>query len=116
MSTNQPTIPTARAPRIPRRHFLGSAAVLTAALPLARGYSRRRHRAPRPRRPQARAGRTRFWPDDAQLVISVSMQFEAGAQPEAAAPAAPSLRSTPSTRTTRCSPGTPTACAKAFRA
>ena len=82
MSTNQPTIPTARAPRIPRRHFLGSAAVLTAALPLAAATAGGATAHPGQARPQARAGRTRFWPDGAQLVISVSMQFEAGAQPE----------------------------------
>ena len=82
MSTNHPIRPTARAPRNPRRDFLGSAAVLTAALPLAAATAGASTTPPSKAHPQARAGRTRFWPDGAQLVISISMQFEAGAQPE----------------------------------
>ncbi|WP_454723338.1 MULTISPECIES: polysaccharide deacetylase family protein [Cupriavidus] len=69
-----------------RRRFLGNAAALTAALPAALPLvASAADPAPRgnpPREPAPGNGRTAFWPDGARLVISVSMQFEAGAQPE----------------------------------
>jgi hypothetical protein len=41
-----------------------------------------------------------FWPDGARLVVSVSMQFEAGAEPDRGA----ETRSPPSIRSIRISP------------
>ncbi|WP_442964695.1 polysaccharide deacetylase family protein [Pseudomonas sp. GCEP-101] len=59
-----------------RRTFLGGVGALAAGaalIPVAGAAT--------PRGTSARSGRSGFWPDDIRLVISISMQFEAGGQP-----------------------------------
>ncbi|MBN3781806.1 polysaccharide deacetylase family protein [Burkholderia sp. Ac-20345] len=68
------------ATHLPRRTFLAQAgAGLAAGVVAATGGSLPAVAAPMPA--PAAAGSTSFWPDGARLVISISMQFEAGGQP-----------------------------------
>ena len=66
---------------INRRQFLASASAGSVGLLLAHGDALAANGASKSMT-QLESGKTGFWPGDARLVISISMQFEAGAQPE----------------------------------
>ncbi|MCA8428031.1 polysaccharide deacetylase family protein [Burkholderia seminalis] len=73
-----------RATHLPRRRFLAqTGAGLAAGAAVMAGASRPATAAPIPARPTPDAAP--FWPDGARLVISISMQFEAGGQPASGA-------------------------------
>ncbi|AOZ07716.1 polysaccharide deacetylase family protein [Cupriavidus malaysiensis] len=65
-----------------RRRFLGQAALLGAALPGLAAAQAQDAGGGSPHRATAPADRGPFWPGGSRLAISISMQFEAGAQPE----------------------------------
>src|SRR5258707_11645484 len=64
---------------IDRRKFLMAGGALTLARPLTASRQTAQGRAMQTNNPDP------FWPDKARLVISISMQMEAGAQPESGA-------------------------------
>ncbi|MGY8628145.1 polysaccharide deacetylase family protein [Chromobacterium violaceum] len=66
---------------INRRQFLAGASAGGASLALAQGQAWAATKGAG-KVAQGEQERTGFWPGDARLVISISMQFEAGAQPE----------------------------------
>ncbi|OHX11629.1 polysaccharide deacetylase [Chromobacterium sphagni] len=66
---------------INRRGFLAGASAGSASLLLAHGDALAARGGSKAMM-QLQGGKTGFWPGDTRLVISVSMQFEAGAQPE----------------------------------
>ena len=88
---------------INRRQFLAGAAAGSTALMLAHGAALAATGASKMTATSTSGGA--FWPNGARLAISISMQFEAGAQP-GAAPAGRFRRWTPSTRICRCKAGT----------
>jgi len=75
----RPSIDPARSAS--RRNFLGAAGVIAAGVAMSSAVSaqERKRVAAAPKGSSARDGG--FWPNNARLVISISMQFEAGGQP-----------------------------------
>jgi peptidoglycan/xylan/chitin deacetylase (PgdA/CDA1 family) len=63
-----------------RRQFIHSGIAAAATAPLAEGSTT----AAQEKRPVRKAANKSFWPDGARMAVSISMQFEAGAQPDGA--------------------------------
>jgi len=67
-------------PDVGRRRFLGAAGLLAAGV-AAQGAARDTQRAVRAPVQRSSHEAVGFWPDNVRLVVSISMQFEAGGQP-----------------------------------
>ena len=70
---------------VSRRNFVGWSVGEVAALALASAPGSATARGQRPRGAHPEGSEAPFWPNGARLVISLSMQFEAGAQPQSGA-------------------------------
>jgi peptidoglycan/xylan/chitin deacetylase (PgdA/CDA1 family) len=65
---------------VERRQFIHSGIAAAATAALAEGSTT----AAQEKQPVSKAANKSFWPDGARLAVSISMQFEAGAQPDGA--------------------------------